>query len=86
MHIAGWIFFGLLVGLLAGFLLPGHDPGRFLVTTLLGIVGALIGGFLGRMIGWEGDASSIESIVGIFSGCVIPLTVYGMWKGRSASR
>jgi uncharacterized membrane protein YeaQ/YmgE (transglycosylase-associated protein family) len=86
MYVAGWILFGLIVGVLAGFLLPGRDPGRFVVTTLLGIAGALIGGFLGRMIGWGGDASSIESIAGIFSGCVIPLAIYGMWKGRSASR
>lgn len=84
--VAVWILFGLLIGVGAGFLLPGRDPGRFLVTIQLGIAGALLGGILGRAIGWEGDGRSVESIVGIVSGCIIPLAVYGMWKGRAGSR
>ena len=81
-----WILFGLLIGVLAGFLLPGRDPGRFFVTAVLGTAGALLGGILGRAIGWEGDGSSVESVVGIVSGCIIPLAAYGMWKGRAGSR
>ena len=84
--VAIWILFGLLIGAGAGFLLPGRDRGRFFVTVQLGIAGALLGGILGRAIGWEGDGSSVESIVGIVSGGIIPLAVYGMWKGRARSR
>jgi len=57
MVILGWIVFGLLVGIVAKLLTPGRDPGGFIVTVLLGIAGALLGGFLGRAVGWyrEGD-------------------------------
>jgi uncharacterized membrane protein YeaQ/YmgE (transglycosylase-associated protein family) len=51
MSIVLWILFGLVVGVIAKLLTPGRDPGGFLVTTLLGVAGALLGGFLGRLIG-----------------------------------
>jgi uncharacterized membrane protein YeaQ/YmgE (transglycosylase-associated protein family) len=49
--ILGWIIFGLVVGVVAKLLMPGKDPGGVIVTVLLGIVGALIGGFIGRATG-----------------------------------
>ena len=48
--IIGWIVFGLIAGLIAKAIMPGKDPGGFIITTLLGIVGAVIGGFVGRML------------------------------------
>lgn len=58
---------GLVVGALAKLVMPGRDPGGFLITMLLGIAGALVAGFLGRMLGWyrpgEG-AGIIASILG----------------------
>jgi uncharacterized membrane protein YeaQ/YmgE (transglycosylase-associated protein family) len=57
MGVLGWIVFGLVVGIVAKFLMPGRDPGGFVVTVLLGIVGALLGEYLGRGLGYrEGDA------------------------------
>src|SRR5438045_338202 len=47
----GWIFFGLIVGVIAKLLMPGRDPGGFIITILLGIAGAMIGGFIGRALG-----------------------------------
>jgi uncharacterized membrane protein YeaQ/YmgE (transglycosylase-associated protein family) len=52
MSIIGWIIFGAIVGIIAKFLMPGRDPGGFVVTILLGIAGALIGGFIGRALGF----------------------------------
>jgi uncharacterized membrane protein YeaQ/YmgE (transglycosylase-associated protein family) len=52
MSVLGWIFFGLLVGIVAKLLMPGRDPGGFIVTILLGIAGALVGGYIGRGLGW----------------------------------
>jgi uncharacterized membrane protein YeaQ/YmgE (transglycosylase-associated protein family) len=54
MGIIAWIIFGLIVGVVAKFLMPGRDPGGFMITIVLGIVGAMVGGFLGRAVGWYG--------------------------------
>ena len=50
--VLGWMLFGLIVGLIAKLVMPGRDPGGIFVTMLIGIVGAVLGGFLGRAIGW----------------------------------
>ena len=52
MGILTWILFGLVVGIIAKLLMPGRDPGGFVITILLGIAGALLGGFIGRAMGW----------------------------------
>lgn len=65
--IIGWIVFGLIVGVLAKLVMPGADPGGIVVTALIGIVGALLGGFLGRVIGLYGPgepAGLVMSIIG----------------------
>ena len=49
--VIGWIIFGLVVGVIAKLMMPGRDPGGFIVTILLGIAGAVVGGYLGRMLG-----------------------------------
>ena len=75
MGIIGWIIFGLIVGALAKFVMPGKDPGGWIITTLLGIVGALVGGFLGRMLGLykEGEPAGF---IGAFLGAVLVLWIY----------
>ncbi len=83
MGVIGWIIFGLIVGAIAKLLMPGKDPGGFVVTILLGIVGALLGGFLGRALGWyrEGEAAGfLMSLVG----AIILLAIYRMAIGRRA--
>ena len=52
MGILTWILFGLIAGIIAKLILPGKDPGGFIITTLLGIAGALLGGFIGSVLGW----------------------------------
>jgi uncharacterized membrane protein YeaQ/YmgE (transglycosylase-associated protein family) len=67
MGIFAWILFGLVVGIIAKLLMPGRDPGGFIVTILLGIAGAILGGFLGRAMGFYGPddpAGWIMSILG----------------------
>lgn len=54
MQIIGWIVFGLLAGVVAKLLMPGKDPGGFIITILLGIAGSLIGGYLGSLVGLKG--------------------------------
>lgn len=69
LHLIGAIIIGFIAGAVAKFLMPGKDPGGCLITTALGIVGALIATYLGRMIGWYRDGESagfIAAVVGAF--------------------
>ena len=84
MHIVGWILFGLLVGVVAGLLVPGRNLGDLLVTALLGIAGAVVGGVAGRMIVWSGDGGSAEFVTAV-AGALAPLVAYRFWMGRTAS-
>jgi len=75
MIVLGWIVFGLVVGIVAKLLTPGRDPGGFIVTVLLGIAGALLGGFIGRTAGWyrEGDPVGFAMAV---VGSIVLLVLY----------
>jgi len=75
MAILGWIVFGLVVGIVAKLVTPGRDPGGFIVTVLLGIAGALLGGFIGRTAGWyrEGDPVGFAMAV---VGSIVLLVLY----------
>jgi len=84
MHIIGWILFGLVVGIVAKFLMPGRDPGGFVITAILGIVGALVGGFVGRLIGWYGEGDPVGFIMAV-AGSIIVLAVYRFTMGRTVS-
>jgi uncharacterized membrane protein YeaQ/YmgE (transglycosylase-associated protein family) len=59
MGIISWIVFGLVAGILAKFLMPGDDPGGFLKTTVVGVAGALVGGFIATRIGF-GDVTGFN--------------------------
>ena len=61
MGILSWIVFGLLAGLIAKLLMPGRDPGGFFVTILIGIAGALVGGFIARALGMATSAASTSA-------------------------
>jgi uncharacterized membrane protein YeaQ/YmgE (transglycosylase-associated protein family) len=79
--ILGWILFGLIVGAVAKLIMPGNDPGGIIVTMLLGIVGAVVGGWLGRALGFYGPndpAGFLMSLVG----AVALLAMYRAFAGR----
>jgi uncharacterized membrane protein YeaQ/YmgE (transglycosylase-associated protein family) len=79
MFVLGWILFGLVVGIVAKLLMPGRDPGGFIVTTLLGIVGAVIGGFLGRSLGLYGPGEPAGFLMATL-GAVVLLFIYRMFR------
>lgn len=81
MTILGWILFGLIVGALAKLVMPGRDPGGIIVTMLLGIAGALIGGFIGRALGFYGEGEAAGWLMS-FLGAVLLLFIYRMMVGR----
>jgi uncharacterized membrane protein YeaQ/YmgE (transglycosylase-associated protein family) len=77
------LIIGLVVGAIAKLLMPGRDPGGFIITMLLGVAGALIAGFLGRAMGWYATgepAGFIASVVG----AMLLLLVYRLVIGRRA--
>jgi uncharacterized membrane protein YeaQ/YmgE (transglycosylase-associated protein family) len=71
MSILGWILFGLIVGALAKLVMPGRDPGGIVVTVALGIVGAILGGFAGRLLGMYQYGESAGYIMATLGAIVI---------------
>ena len=71
----GWILFGAIVGAIAKLVMPGRDPGGFIVTMLLGIAGAMMGGFIGRALGWYGPNDGAGFLMSLF-GAILLLWVY----------
>ena len=81
MGIIWTIIVGFLAGLVAKFLHPGRDPSGFIVTTLLGIVGAVVATYLGQAVGWY-RAGEGAGFIGAVVGAIIVLAIWGMIAGR----
>ena len=82
MGIIAWILFGLIVGIIAKLLMPGRDPGGFIVTMLLGVAGALLAGFLGRALGWYANPGEGPGIIASIIGAMLLLLIYRFFVGR----
>lgn len=81
MSIIGAIIIGFLAGVVAKLLMPGRDPGGFIITIILGIVGAFVATWLGQAIGWYEDGEA-AGFVGAVVGAIIVLAIYRMIVGR----
>lgn len=81
----GWIIIGAVAGVLGKFIMPGKDPGGFIVTILLGIAGALLAGFIGQAVGFYGPGENAGWIAATL-GAIALLGVYRLVKGRSATK
>jgi uncharacterized membrane protein YeaQ/YmgE (transglycosylase-associated protein family) len=79
----GWIIIGGLAGFIAKAIMPGRDPGGFIVTILLGIAGAVLAGFIGRMLGWYGPDDAGAGFIAAIVGALLILFVYRLIAGRS---
>ena len=82
MGIIWMLIIGLVVGAIAKLIMPGKDPGGFIVTIILGIAGAFLAGFLGRAMGWYGEGDAVGFIASVI-GAIILLIIYRMIAGRS---
>jgi uncharacterized membrane protein YeaQ/YmgE (transglycosylase-associated protein family) len=82
MQVIGWIVFGLIAGIVAKLLMPGRDPGGFIVTILLGIAGSIIGGFAAQLLnfGNSGVAGFALAVIG----AMLLLGAYRLFKGSTA--
>ncbi len=79
--ILGWIVIGLIAGALAKFIMPGRDPGGIIVTIILGIVGAIVGGFIASALGL-GTGGNIWNLVLATIGAILLLWIYRMVTSR----
>lgn len=81
MGIITWVVFGLIAGLIAKFLMPGNDPGGFFITILIGVAGAVVGGFLATSLGFGGvDGFNFGSLVVAVVGSIVLLVGYRLLR------
>ena len=84
MRFLSWVLLGLVAGGLAKFIMPGKDPGGCLVTMLIGIIGALIGGFIGSaLLGRSVTGFDLVSLLLAVLGSIILLALYRFFLGRA---
>ena len=83
MHILWTILIGLVAGAIAKLIMPGKDPGGFIITILIGIAGALIATFLGHLIGWY-QAGQSAGFIGAIIGAILILFIYRLIKRKQA--
>jgi uncharacterized membrane protein YeaQ/YmgE (transglycosylase-associated protein family) len=82
MDILWTLVIGLVVGAIAKLLMPGKDPGGFIVTMLLGVAGAFLAGFIGRALGWYESAGEGPGIIVSVLGAMLLLLLYRLFVGR----
>lgn len=85
MGLLSWVVLGLIAGALAKFVMPGKDPGGCIVTTVIGIVGALLGGFIATYLGYGGISGfDVRSLVIAILGAILLLAIYRILRGKGA--
>lgn len=84
MDIITMLIIGLLVGIVAKFLMPGDDPGGIIMTMLLGIAGSFVAGYIGRAAGWYSEGEPIGFIASVI-GAIVLLMLYRLMFRRRRS-
>lgn len=82
MQILWMIIIGAIVGALAKLIMPGRDPGGFIITVLLGIAGAVTAGFIGRAAGWYTEPGQGAGMIASILGAIVLLAGYRLVTGR----
>ncbi len=86
MGIIGWIVLGLIAGAIAKLILPGNDPGGFIVTILIGIVGAVLGGYIAKALNFGSDKHffDLKTWIIAIAGSLLLLVLYRVVTSRRA--
>ena len=82
MGIIAWIVFGLIAGIIAKFIMPGRDGGGFILTCVLGVIGAVVGGWLATMFGVGGSVSgfNLHSFLVAIAGAIVVLAIFRLLR------
>ena len=83
MHLLGTLLIGLVIGAVAKFLMPGKDPGGFIVTMLIGIAGSFVATYIGQALGWYHEGQSAGFIMSVL-GAVLLLGIYHVIRRKTA--
>ena len=88
MGLIAWIVLGLIAGLIAKAIMPGKDPGGCIITIIIGVVGALLGGFLSTLLGFGGLAGGLDwrNLVIATIGAIVLLAIWRMIRGNRTRR
>lgn len=84
MNIVWTVVIGFIAGAVAKFLMPGKDGGGFILTTVLGVAGAIVANFLGRFVGWYGEGEGAGLVASIV-GAVVILAVFRLIRKRQSA-
>jgi uncharacterized membrane protein YeaQ/YmgE (transglycosylase-associated protein family) len=84
MHFILFLLFGLVVGIVARFFVPGREPGGWVVSMLLGIAGAYVGGFVGRAFGFYGSSQSAGFLISVLGAVLLLLAYHALRRGSAA--
>ena len=76
-------FIGLIVGIVAKFLMPGKDPGGFIITAILGVIGSFVATWLGKTLGWY-QPGQTAGWIGSIIGAIILLIIYRLFTKKSS--
>ena len=85
MHFLWMLIIGLVVGALAKIIVPGRDPGGFIITMLLGIAGSFLAGIVGKALGWYAEGQSAGFFASVI-GAIVLLVIYHAIVGRTGGR
>jgi len=85
MTILGSVLFGLLVGVIAKLLMPGKDPGGFLATIAIGIIGGVVGGLIGRLTGMYGEGDPVGFVMAVIGAVILLIGYRLMTRGTTVT-
>ena len=83
MHLLWTLLIGLVIGAVAKFLMPGKDPGGFIITMLIGIAGSFVATYIGQVLGWYQEGQSAGFIMSVL-GAILLLGIYHLIRRKTA--
>jgi uncharacterized membrane protein YeaQ/YmgE (transglycosylase-associated protein family) len=83
MNLLLFLVFGLIVGGLARFIVPGREPGGWIVSMILGVLGSILGGYFGRALGWYREGESASFLMSLAGAIVLVVLYHAITRGRA---